>query len=146
MSSVADIPGILPGAHQNYGLGHSFLRHIERCHSLLYVLDPSSDALPEKTIPDALLSSRAGLTNLYQQLLLLQNELRLYDQRLLDKQQLIVVNKMDIDGAEECARQLKKNTELMIIPVSGLHRFNIEALTNILYKIYTNNRKKSLFV
>jgi GTPase involved in cell partitioning and DNA repair len=40
--AVADLPGLLPGASRNYGLGHAFLRHIERCPVLLYVIDLSS--------------------------------------------------------------------------------------------------------
>lgn len=133
---VADIPGILPGAHENIGLGHSFLRHIERCKSLLYILDPCTNMLPEKLIPDALIDCGSGCPDLYQQLLLLQNELKEYDSKLLDKQQIVVVNKMDVDGAEKLTRELYNETELIIVPISGLHRLNIDCLIDILLSMY----------
>ncbi len=129
----------MPGAHENVGLGHSFLRHIERCQSLLYVLDPCSNMLPDKLVPDTLLTSMKDNGNyLYKQLKFLQNELLMYDKKLLNKQQLIVVNKMDNDGTEEMVRELNKQTDLLIIPVSGLYRLNIEYLINILCNNYKN--------
>lgn len=128
---VADIPGILPGAHK----GHSFLRHIERCHSLLYVLDPSNNSLPDEVIPK-------GSLNLYQQLVLLQNKLKEYDSTLLNKHQMVAVNKMDIDGSEECIRELYNQTNLLLIPISGLHRLNIDSLIDIL--VYEHMKAKTM--
>ena len=75
--AVADIPGLIEGAHMNVGLGFSFLKHIQRCHCIFYVLDYSLESLRE-------------------QLESLQNELKLYDEELLKKPSAIVINKMDL--------------------------------------------------
>jgi len=75
--SVADIPGIVDGAHANRGLGHDFLRHIERTEIILYLLDFSGDSDP---------------THDY---LTLREELRLYSPDLLNRRALVVLNKVD---------------------------------------------------
>ena len=78
---VADIPGLIPGAHMNKGLGHSFLRHIERCSGLVYVLDLDEET--QRCSPE-------------QQLVHLKEELRLYQGELLDKTAAVVANKVDL--------------------------------------------------
>lgn len=119
MLLVADIPGLLPGAHRNVGLGHSFLRHIERCHSLLYVLDCSH-----------------GSPQLFQQLQQLHDELQQYSPLLPHKARLIVANKVDLEGADMQVRDLSSQTELPIVPVSGLKLWNIQLLKKLLYDLY----------
>lgn len=81
--SVADIPGLIQGAHANKGLGHRFLRHIERCAILLLILDMAG------------VDGRDPADD-YSQLL---DELRLYDPRLLEKRRLVIANKMDLPAA-----------------------------------------------
>ena len=78
---VADIPGLIPGAHMNKGLGHSFLRHVERCSGLVYVLD---------------LDEGTQVCTPGQQLVHLKNELRLYQPDFLLKKEAIVANKVDL--------------------------------------------------
>ena len=134
---VADIPGILPGAHDNYGLGHSFLKHIERCHTLLYILDPSQYALPHS----GFINTSTGKPDLFEQLKALQTELWLYNSSLSKRPHVIIVNKMDIKEADVCARQLRQKTDSIIIPVSGHYRLNIESFVNILYKLYKMNKE-----
>ena len=120
LSPVADIPGLIPGAHLNKGLGHSFLRHIERCKVLLYVLDASSSD------PD-----------MYTQLSELQNELKLYKLTLCEDVGLIVANKMDLlqCGDENRVLQMQQDTGLPVIPVSALKQWNIEPLKKALFEI-----------
>lgn len=85
---LADIPGIIEGAHQGHGLGLSFLRHIERVGLIVYVLDAAS------------LNSRAELE-------LLKEELGSYSPELLKRPALIVFNKIDLMGFDESfAREL----------------------------------------
>ncbi|KAK0425336.1 hypothetical protein QR680_009148 [Steinernema hermaphroditum] len=79
--SVADIPGLIEDAHQNVGLGISFLKHIERCHCLFYVLDFSLGEYPE-------------------QLSALQKELDLYEEGLSQRASAIIINKIDLAPQE----------------------------------------------
>lgn len=90
--SMADIPGLIEGAHQNIGLGHAFLRHIERTKVLVYVLDMSG------------LEGRHPLDDFKS----LQNELELYMKGLSERRAVIVANKMDIPESVENLKTLKK--------------------------------------
>jgi GTP-binding protein len=111
--TVCDVPGLIEGAHNNVGLGHEFLRHIERCRILVLLLD------------------MAGTDNRkpwddYKQLL---KELELYDPELLKKERLVVANKMDEAIAEENLKQFKKKIKkISVLPISaafdqGLEKF-----------------------
>ena len=111
--TVCDVPGLIEGAHNNVGLGHEFLRHIERCKILVLLLD------------------MAGTDNRkpwddYKQLL---KELELYDPELLKKNRLVVANKMDEAVAEENLKQFKKKLKkISVLPISaafdqGLDKF-----------------------
>ena len=118
---VADIPGLIPGAHKNRGLGHSFLRHIERCSCLLYVLDISSTETTVASQYDAL-----------------QLELELYNPDLLKNIGLIVINKMDsrtARGNETEVAALQARTGLVVVPVSGLCRWNMQPLKEALFRV-----------
>jgi GTPase len=79
---VADIPGLIEGAHMGVGLGHSFLRHVQRTRVLIHMLNGES----ENPLAD------------YSQI---NTELALYDERLAEKPQLVVFNKMDLPEAQE---------------------------------------------
>jgi GTP-binding protein len=83
--TIADIPGLIRGAHENRGLGIKFLRHIERCQALLFLVDAAG------------VDGRDPLTD-YATLL---RELEHYDGELLKKRRIIVANKIDLPGAEE---------------------------------------------
>jgi GTP-binding protein len=89
---VADIPGLIEGAHNGRGLGHDFLRHIERCKLLLVVLDMAGvDGHPPQED--------------YHQLL---NELKLYNPDILERPRLIVANKMDLPAAKKNLAAFKR--------------------------------------
>jgi GTP-binding protein len=90
--TVCDVPGLIEGAHQNVGLGHEFLRHIERCKVLVLLLDMAGT------------DGREPWDD-YKQLL---KELELYDPALLKKERLVVANKMDEAVAEKNLKQFKK--------------------------------------
>ena len=97
---IADIPGIIEGAHLGHGLGLSFLQHIERVKCILYILDSSEDDL------------------LYS-LDLLKSELRTYNPELLEKESKIILSKIDLITDE----QLKEKTIVLggdVIPISVL--------------------------
>ncbi|NLT71676.1 MAG: GTP-binding protein [Verrucomicrobiaceae bacterium] len=82
-TTVADIPGLIEGAHANVGLGHDFLRHISRCAYFLFVLDTAG------------VDTRDPISDLQ----ILRTELKLYDQELSERPWLIVANKMDLPEA-----------------------------------------------
>jgi GTP-binding protein len=90
-ATVADIPGLIEGAHENRGLGHEFLRHIVRCKSLFFVLDMAGS------------EGRSPVDD-YQSL---RKELRLYDPTLTAKPACVIANKMDLPEAEENLRVFK---------------------------------------
>ena len=102
--TVCDVPGLIEGAHNNVGLGHKFLRHIQRCKIILLLLD------------------MAGTDNRkpwddYKQLL---KELELYDPAILEKPRLVVANKMDEAVSEENLKQFKKKfKKVSVLPISA---------------------------
>ncbi|MFH1958945.1 MAG: GTPase ObgE [Patescibacteria group bacterium] len=99
---IADIPGLIEGASQGKGLGHAFLRHIEHCRLLLFVL-----YLSEEIIFDEKLSVKKRADYLYQQFLKLQKELDDYGQELKTKSFLVGINKQDL-YSEELVIAIKK--------------------------------------
>lgn len=113
--SVADIPGIISGAHENRGLGLSFLRHIQRTKVLAYVIDVSSTEYPPNVA--------------YKEI---QKELLHYDDSLLKKPAIVVANKMDEEGAERGLQLLKGVTTLPVIPISAKKEVNLGDVANML--------------
>ncbi|KDO26106.1 obg family GTPase CgtA [Saprolegnia parasitica CBS 223.65] len=123
--SVADLPGLIEGAHKNVGLGHDFLRHIERTKILLYVLDTAGT------------EGRDPLSDLHH----LQNELELYAPNITSRPSLIVANKMDAPGAGEQLERLRKATDLGVVPLSALHKVDIKTLASSLRWMIENYKK-----
>ena len=91
-ATVADIPGLIEGAHRNLGLGHDFLRHITRCRLLLFIIDMAGS---EERSPIADLES-------------LRREIDLYDPRLSERPWFVVANKMDLPQAKENLNDFQK--------------------------------------
>lgn len=115
--AVADIPGLIRGAHLNRGLGIAFLRHIERCRFLLFVLDLST---PEP----------------WTQLQHLHHELDQYESGLSKRPQAIVANKMDLPEARSNLESLRSRVTQRVIPVSALTGQNTEELILHLRELY----------
>lgn len=111
--TICDVPGLIEGAHMNVGLGHAFLRHIERCKIIVLLLDMAGTD-GRKPWDD------------YKQLL---KELELYDAGLLKRPRLVVANKMDEAVAEENLKQFKKKVKkVSVMPIAaafdeGLDKF-----------------------
>lgn len=114
---VADIPGLISGAHLNKGLGHAFLRHIERCRCLLYVLD---------------ISQTDSLTTF----VCLQEELELYKEQLSQRPGAIVANKIDMVESENEIQRLAETLPLPVIPVSAKYGTGIPELKAKLRKLF----------
>ena len=108
---LADLPGLIEGAHKNIGLGHSFLRHIERCKILVLLLDMAGT------------DNRAPWDD-YKNLL---NELELYDPALIEKPRLVVANKMDETVAEENLKKFKRQVrKTPVLPIAAAFDEGIE--------------------
>ncbi|KAM6421867.1 GTP-binding protein 10 isoform 2-T2 [Rhynochetos jubatus] len=99
--SVADLPGLIEGAHANKGMGHKFLKHIERTKHLLLVVDISGFQLSIKT----------QFRTAFETILLLTKELELYKEELLTKPALLAVNKMDLPCAKDNLNELMKQLQ-----------------------------------
>ncbi|HEX4265276.1 MAG TPA: GTPase ObgE [Verrucomicrobiae bacterium] len=109
--TVCDVPGLIEGAHKNVGLGHSFLRHIERCKFIVLLLDMAGT------------DNRAPWDD-YKSLLA---ELELYDPTLLDKPRLVVANKMDEAVAEENLKKFKRKVrKTPVLPISAAFDEGVE--------------------
>lgn len=103
-ATIADIPGLIEGAHENIGLGHEFLRHITRCRLLLFVVDT-----PGTELRDPVEDIRK-----------LRTEISLYDEGLAKRQWIIAANKMDVEGAEENLAALERAfPKIEIFPISA---------------------------
>lgn len=113
--SIADIPGIISGAHDNRGLGLSFLRHIQRTKVLAYVIDVADTVHP----PDVVFHE-------------IQKELLHYEENLLRKPTVVIANKMDEEGAEKGMSLLRHSTSLPVIPTSAKGNKNLEEVARIL--------------
>ena len=107
--TIADIPGLIEGAHKGTGLGIQFLKHIERCKSLLHLIDITSEDLKKS----------------YQQV---KSELKKYSNKLTKKKELIVLNKIDLIDEKEVnhiIKDFKKNTKSEIIAVSTFNKSSV---------------------
>jgi GTPase len=123
--SVADIPGLIEGAHRNVGLGHDFLRHIERTKILLYVVDTAGT------------EGRDPLTDLAH----LQRELELYAPNITTRPSLLVANKMDARGAEQNLLRLRQATDMAVLPISAKHKVDIDSVARTLRWMMENYGK-----
>lgn len=113
---IADVPGLIAGASENRGLGHRFLRHIERCALLMFLID------------------MAGVDNRdprddYATLL---SELKLYDKALLKKPRLVVANKMDLPAAAANLRAFKRRHKVDVVKISCLSGNGLDELKETL--------------
>jgi GTP-binding protein len=110
---VADIPGLIEGASQGKGLGHDFLRHIENCQALMFIL-----FLEETVIFDQSLSNKKKSELLWKQYQDLASELKQHNPQLLEKPYLLTLNKADLYDPEEIKQfqtDFKKKKESLLV-------------------------------
>ncbi|NLI65960.1 MAG: GTPase ObgE [Tissierellia bacterium] len=117
---LADIPGLIEGASEGVGLGHDFLRHIERTRVLVHVLDASG------------LEGRDPVEDFYK----INDELFQYNPKLEDKPQLIVANKMDLPGAEENLEMIRAEFEPQGIQVFETSAATSQGVADLKYSIW----------
>jgi GTP-binding protein len=114
--TVADIPGLIEGAHEGVGLGHEFLRHIERCRVLLFVIDMAGS------------EGRDPRDDFAQ----LRKEISLYQKELGERPYRIVANKMDLPEAAENLKKFEKKVRRKAIPIAADTGEGIEELKALL--------------
>lgn len=111
---MADLPGLIEGASQGVGLGHQFLRHIERTRVIVHVIDMSGS---EGRVP-------------YEDYMAINNELEQYNLRLMERPQIIVANKMDMPDAEENLNEFKTKIaeDSPVFPISAVTKTGLREL------------------
>ena len=116
---IADIPGIIEGAHEGRGMGIEFLKHVERTRALLHVID------------FAAVDGRDPVSDYHS----LNEELAQYSTSLIEKEQIIAANKMDMPEAKENLKKFKRKIKKEIFPLSAITGEGMETLLNRLRQI-----------
>ena len=123
---VADLPGLIEGASQGEGLGDKFLRHIERTRVIAHVIDMSGSEMRDP----------------YEDYLLINNELKEFDPKLLEKPQIIIANKMDLPTSKENLQKFKEKVNCEIYEVSAAtnkgHKKVVDRLADLLDTLPVN--------
>jgi GTP-binding protein len=123
-ATVADVPGLIQGAHRGLGLGHEFLRHITRCRVLVFVVDIAGS------------EGRNPIEDLQN----LRREIELYDPTLSSRPWLVIANKMDLPGATENLNALQERfPKIKILPIEAVTGKGIDALKQELATRITND-------
>ena len=124
-ATVADIPGLIEGAHRGLGLGHEFLRHITRCRIFIFVIDVAGS------------EGRNPVEDLQS----LRREIDLYDPALSSRPWLVVANKMDLPDAKKNLEAVQERfPRIKIIPTSASKGEGMDALKETLAATMTNDK------
>jgi GTP-binding protein len=120
---VADLPGLIEGSAENRGLGIQFLKHAERCNTLLFVVDVS---IPEP----------------WNDYFMLINEIKKFSKELVNRKQIIAANKIDLLDADENIELFRqKLKDIPIIPISAKTGKNITELLQVIRKMYDEQKE-----
>lgn len=124
---MADLPGLIEGASEGLGLGFQFLRHTSRCKVIAHVLD----------------MSRESARNPIEDYEIIKNELKKYNEKMLNKPSVIIANKMDAEGASENLKEFKKKyPNELVIPISAATNQGLDKLMITLNDIIKNVPKE----
>lgn len=125
---VADLPGLIKGASLGEGLGDRFLKHIERTRVIAHIIDMSAF---EGRDP-------------YEDYLIINNELKSFNPKILDKPQIVIANKMDLPNSLENLEKFKKQVDVKIYPISAVTKEGINEVVNALADMLDNIEKEPL--
>lgn len=123
---LADIPGLIEGAHRGAGLGDAFLKHIERTRVILHLVDIGSQ-------PDA----EAAVTAYH----LIRKELSHYSSVLAEKPEVVAATKIDLTGGDEAAGELAKRLETPVYPISAVANLGLQPLREALWNLLLSARE-----
>ena len=127
---VADLPGLIEGASLGEGLGERFLKHIERTRVIAHVID---------------MAGTEG-RNPYDDYVIINNELKNFNEQILEKKQIIIANKMDIEGAKENLKKFKEKVkDVQIFEVSALNNDGLKSVIEALNEILESIEKVPLY-
>lgn len=126
---LADLPGLIEGASTGTGLGHKFLKHIERTKVIAHVIDMSSS---EGRDP-------------YEDYQIIRKELADFSTKLLNKEEIIIANKMDLPNASENLEKFRAKVSKPIYPISALNNQNLNTVISALSELVKNTKEEVLY-
>ena len=126
---IADLPGLIEGASDGSGLGHKFLKHIERTKIIAHIIDMSAS---EGRDP-------------YEDYQIIRKELETFSPKLLNKKEVIIANKMDIPSAKDNLEEFKKKVNKDIYEISAINNQNLDIIINVLSDLVKNTQEEILY-
>ena len=127
--TVADLPGLIEGASNGVGLGHKFLKHIERTKIIAHVIDMSGS---EGRDP-------------YEDYLVIRNELKEFSDKLMNKEEIVIANKMDIEGSKENLEVFKTKVDKKIFEISAANNIGLDKVIDELETLVKNTKEEDLY-
>ena len=126
---IADLPGLIEGASEGVGLGHKFLKHIERTKIIAHVIDMSGS---EGRDP-------------YEDYQVIRKELGEFSPKLLNKQEIIIANKMDLPNSKDNLNKFKEKIDKQVYEISAINNQNLDTLINALSELVKNTKEEALY-
>ena len=126
---IADLPGLIEGASEGTGLGHKFLKHIERTKIIAHIVDVSSSEGRDA----------------YDDYLVIRKELEKFSPKLLNKPEIIIANKMDLPNAKENLEKFKKKVGKEVYEISAINNQNLDTIINVLGDLVKNTPEEILY-
>ena len=126
---IADLPGLIEGASEGLGLGHKFLKHIERTKIIAHIIDMSAS---EGRDP-------------YDDYITIRKELETFSKKLLTKEEIIIANKMDLPNSKENLKEFKKKINKEVYEISAINNQNLDKLINALSDLVKNTKEEKLY-
>ena len=127
--TIADLPGLIEGASDGLGLGHKFLKHIERTKIIAHIIDMSG------------IEGR----NPYEDYLTIRKELEKFSPKLIKKPEVIIANKMDIEASKENLEKFKQKVKVPIYEVSAIQNKGLDEVLKALKELVKNTKDEVLF-
>lgn len=126
---IADLPGLIEGASEGLGLGHKFLKHIERTKIIAHIID---------------MSASEG-RNPYEDYQTIRKELENFSPKLLNKQEIIIANKMDLPNSKENLIEFKKKINKEVYEISAINNQNLDTIIKVLSDLVKNTKEEVLY-
>lgn len=127
--TIADLPGLIEGASNGLGLGHKFLKHIERTKIIAHIIDMSG------------IEGR----NPYEDYLTIRKELENFSPKLIQKPEIIIANKMDIESSKKNLEEFKQKVKVPIYEVSAIQNKGLDEVLKALKELVKNTKDEVLF-